>query len=281
MMVDDGSVPPDVPLLETAERSLCARARFLCFDVDDTITWQGALPEPAALALYAARQAGLALVAVTGRSFCWAELLLRFFRLDAAIAETGGVALVRGNDHIEVLHHEDDVAARAEAARKRAEAAAKVLREVKTARLSLDNAGRLHDTAFDLVEDGAPVSPQDAALMRAILEEEGLHVAQSSVHINAFAFGPKGPFDKATMLDRVLRTYFGASLAAAGEAVVYVGDSLNDGVLFARAGMSVAVGNASPHFGTLRARGQLPRFRVVDSGGHGFAAVVTALLAAR
>src|SRR4051812_6467044 len=83
--------------------------RRLFFDVDDTLTWHGQLPEVAAAALYKARAFGLSLVAVTGRSYSWAEMLLRLFPLDAAVAETGACALVRVEGaKLEVIHTEPD-----------------------------------------------------------------------------------------------------------------------------------------------------------------------------
>jgi hypothetical protein len=251
----------------------------LFFDVDDTLTWHGQLPEVAAAALYKAHAAGLSLVAVTGRSFAWAEMLLRLFPLDAAVAETGACALVREHGmKIDVIHTEPDVAVRRENARARERACDRVLAAVPAARLALDNPGRLYDSAFDLVESGPPVSADDARTIRAMLEEDGLTTAQSSVHINAWKVGPHGAFDKASMVDRLLHERFGTSLAVAAKRMVYVGDSTNDGSLFAAAALSVGVANVRPHLPALASRGQLPRFTVDGSGGHGFAQVVNLLL---
>lgn len=255
----------------------------LFFDVDDTLTWRGQLPEVAALALYKARAAGLSLVAVTGRSFAWAEMLMRMFPLDAAVAETGACAFVRSrssleSDRLEVIHTEPDEETRRELAHDRMSACDRVLREVAKARMALDNPGRLYDSAFDLIESGPPISAEDALRIRAILHEEGLTTAQSSVHVNAWKVGPHGPFDKASMVDRVLRQRFGTSLDAASATLCYVGDSQNDGAMFARAAVSVGVGNIEPHLEALEAKGQAPRYRVDGNGGRGFAEVVASLL---
>jgi HAD superfamily hydrolase (TIGR01484 family) len=260
---------------------LLAETTRLFFDVDDTLTWRGQLPEVAARALYAAKDIELSLVAVTGRSFAWAEMMMRMFPLDAAIAETGACALVRKTTHLEVIHVEPDPRTRRENARVRDAAADKALAAVATARLALDNNGRIYDTAFDLVEDGPPVSDEDAARIRAILEGEGLTTAQSSVHINAWKVGPHGPFDKATMVDRVLRERFSTSLAEAAPTLAYLGDSKNDGAMFARADVSIGVGNVRPHLDWLAARAQAPRFLVDSSGGYGFADAVRLIVDAK
>ena len=115
--------PPDFSVLDYTIRRQVTR---LFFDVDDTLTWQGELVQEAVHALYLAKAAGIALVAVTGRSNAWAEALLRLFPLE-------------------------------------------VLQKVPTARLALDNIGREYETAFDLIEDGPALSPEDAAAIREIL----------------------------------------------------------------------------------------------------------------
>lgn len=289
---------PSPPSLATADPHQRSGVDKLFFDVDDTLTWRGQLPEAAAVALYKAHAAGLSLFAVTGRSFAWAEMLMRFFPLDAAIAETGACALVRVDTRrgvsstesgsvridgrVDVVHTEPDAKVRRELARERERISDLVLREHDEARLALDNPGRLYDSAFDLVESGPPVSTTGAREIRAILEREGLTTAQSSVHINAWKIGPHGGFDKASMVDRVLQENFDSSLAEAAPTMCYVGDSENDGSLWARVtkhgGISVGVGNVRPHLLALEAKKQAPTYIVDASGGRGFAQVVASLV---
>lgn len=268
------------PFLESprADRAACTR---LFFDVDDTLTWHGRLPEAAVSALYRAKAAGLVLCAVTGRSFAWGELMVRLFPFDAVVSETGANALYfDGDRRLRVLHHEDDDARAALSAR-RNDAARLALRTIAGARLATDNVGRVADTAFDLIEEGPPVPEDDVVALRALLHGHGLVTARSSVHVNAFAFGDKGPFNKASMVDRLLREQAGVSLDDASATLCYVGDSTNDGSLFCRAALSVGVQNVAPHLPALSALGQAPRFVVDAPGGHGFAQVVDALLSAR
>ncbi len=275
--------PPPFSTAPVDARRRCSR---LFFDVDDTVTWRGRLPEESVRALYRAHAAGLSLVAVTGRSFAWGELLVRLLPLDAVVVETGAAALFHtrdgsGHPQLVVLHHEEDGEVRAALRHRRRVAAGAVLAQVPSARLATDNVGRLADTAFDLVEEGPPVPTEDAMAIRRILDEAGLTTAQSSVHINAFALGPAGPFDKATMVDRLLRRMSGTSLADAAATLCYVGDSTNDGPLFAAAGLSVGVGNVRHHLPALRERAQAPAYVVDGDGGFGFAQVVATLLEAR
>jgi len=273
------SAPAPFSSCPRAVRLACTR---LYFDIDDTVTWRGRLPEEAVRALYRAKAAGLSLCAVTGRSFAWAELIVRLFPVDAVIAETGAVALWLEHDggieRLRVMHHEDDATERTRLKRMRDDAAAHALREIPTARLADDSVGRVSDTAFDLVESGPPVPEDDVNRLRDVLHARGLVTARSSVHVNAFAFGKSGAFDKATMVDRLLRTRDGVSLSDAAPTLCYVGDSKNDGPLFARVGVSVGVRNVLPHVEALHALGQAPAYVTDGDGGYGFAAVVAGLL---
>jgi HAD superfamily hydrolase (TIGR01484 family) len=251
--------------------------KALFFDVDDTITWEGRLPSEALLAIEAARAAGLSCVPVTGRSLAWGELLLRLLDCPAVVAESGAVALVRSNGRTELWWHEPDEQVRASLRAKRERATAQVMATVPVARLALDNVGRAMDTAFDLNEDGPALSADEATTIRTILEQEGLVCFQSSVHINAFALGPSGPFDKATMAARVANQAL--QLGNTFDNIIYVGDSTNDGAMFARCPWSVGVANVSTHLPRLEALGQLPKYVVDKPGGFGFAQVVSKVLA--
>ncbi|MFZ9886186.1 MAG: HAD-IIB family hydrolase [Myxococcota bacterium] len=266
------------PLFTSLPDAVRHGVTHLFFDIDDTVTHEGALPEPAAVSLYRAAAQGLHLVAVTGRSAAWAELLLRLFPLKAAVAETGALCLVKSHGgRLEVLHSESSEEVRRVNTTRRTAAVDRVLREVPGARLALDNVGRLYDTAFDLVEDGPLVDDSTSAHIRSILQHEGLEVAQSSVHINAWF----GRFDKATMVERYLRECCSTSLVELGDRLVYAGDSKNDGPMFAAAGLSVGVANVKPHLPWLTERGQAPRYVVNAPGGHGFAELVALLTGGR
>jgi HAD superfamily hydrolase (TIGR01484 family) len=264
------------PLKECPQEDL-GRVQTLLFDVDDTVTLHGELPEAGARALYRAAEAGLRLIAVTGRSASWAELLVRLFPLAGAVAETGAMAFLWEGERLTVHHAEPSAAVREDNDRRRRAAEKRVLAEVPVARLALDNIGRVYDSAFDLIEDGPLIEEQDAAQIRGILEEEGLTVAQSSVHINAWF----GRFDKATMSDRALQALTGRGLDEDVETRAYAGDSKNDAAMFARVPLSVGVANVAPHLEDLAAAGSAPSWITAGEGGHGFAELVDALIAAR
>ncbi len=262
----------------TCPDEVLAKVRRLYFDVDDTLTTRGALFSDALECLYEAHEAGMSLVAVTGRSAAWGEMLLRMFPLDAVVAETGAMCFYRrARGGVGTVHSEPDQTVRRANAERRQSAVDDVLSQVSAARLAVDNIGRVYDVAFDLVEDGKPVSDHDASRIRTILESQGLTVAQSSVHINAWF----GSFDKASMVNRYLLDIEGVSLNAARHTVCYVGDSKNDAEMFARAGVSVGVANIKNVLEALAAREMAPQYITDAEMGAGFCEVAERLIANR
>jgi len=64
-------------------------------DIDDTLTCDGAITDDALQALQALRDAGLPVIAITGRPMGWSAPFARDWPIDAIVAENGSVALFR------------------------------------------------------------------------------------------------------------------------------------------------------------------------------------------
>jgi HAD superfamily hydrolase (TIGR01484 family) len=246
----------------------------LLTDIDDTLTRDGHI-EPAALqALQALHEAGVPVLAVTGRPVGWCREHTGAWPLAAVVAENGAVALWRqaagGPLRTEYLQ---DAATRGRNARRLAAVAARIVAEVPGASLARDSAGRETDIAIDHAEFArldAPGIAQVVALMRA----EGLQVSVSSIHVNGWI----GTHDKARGADWMLGRLFGQSLAQDAARWVFVGDSPNDEALFARVPHSVGVANLMPGLATLR---HVPAWHTEGVRGAGFAEVATLLRAHR
>ena len=73
------------------------------FDLDDTLLTRGVLERGAYGALWDLHASGLRLVAVTGRPSGWAEIFVRQWPIDGAVAENGAVAVVRDGHAVRVL----------------------------------------------------------------------------------------------------------------------------------------------------------------------------------
>jgi len=253
-----------------------ANITHLLFDFDDTVTWQGQLPFEGAQALYQAHQAGFHLIVVTGRSASWAEMLMRLFPFQAAIAETGALCYHREKltGPISVLHSIASETERQTQRQQRARIAQEILQDVPQARLSLDNPGRIYDSAFDLVEDGPPLPQSSIKLIHEKLDAAGLYWAQSSVHINFF----QGDFNKAAMVKQYFEELQQQDWDRTLPYLAYLGDSTNDGPLFKAIPNSIGVANVTPYLPALKARGQTPTFMTQKNGGYGFAEAISHLI---
>ena len=114
---------------------------YLLFDFDDTVTWQGQMPLQSCQAIEKAHNAGLRLVAVTGRSASWAEMLMRLFPFEAAIAETGALCYHRETlkSPIEVLHTNPSATQREKLRQQRLAIAERIMAAYPNVRFALDN----------------------------------------------------------------------------------------------------------------------------------------------
>ena len=241
-------------------------------DIDDTLTTDGALTAEALAALAAMREAGLPVIAVTGRPMGWSEPFARDWPIDAIVAENGAVALFRETGRL-VVEYAQDEATRAANALRLAQAAATVLREVPGTALARDSAGRITDIAVDHAEF-ARLSAAQIAHVVNVMHALGMHATVSSIHINGWF----GEHTKLSGARWIVQRLFGRDLEAERRRWVYVGDSTNDQLMFGHFPLSVGVANL------LQVADQLtiwPAYVTRHERGAGFAEVAATLLKAR
>ena len=94
---------PLVTLPAAAARGLVG----LLFDLDDTVLTDGVLTREAYEAIWTMHEAGLRLVAVTGRPSGWGEVIARQWPIDGAVTENGAVHIVRDGKGVAVLFDGD------------------------------------------------------------------------------------------------------------------------------------------------------------------------------
>jgi HAD superfamily hydrolase (TIGR01484 family) len=241
-------------------------------DIDDTLTRDGEI-EPAALAaLHALHEAGLPVIAITGRPLGWSEPFAREWPVAALVAENGAVALVREGAQV-LTEFVQDAATRAHHARRLQAAAQRILREVPGAVLARDSAGRVTDIAIDHSEF-THLSPRGIASVLEVMRQEGMTATVSSIHINGWF----GEHSKWTGAQWMLRRLFGHDLHAELAHWAYVGDSTNDQVMFERFPFSVGVANLRRFADELA---HWPAWITQAERGQGFAELAQALLQAR
>jgi len=246
--------------------------RGVLFDLDDTLLTKGVLTREAYGALWDLHDAGLRLVAVTGRPTAWGELIARQWPIDGAVAETGAVRITRAGHGITLREDCDAVERRA-----RRDRLAAIIERVKIlapeVELADDGAGRRADVAWDIGEKvKIPVARVDE--IAAAIVAAGARTTRSSVHIHA----TYDPADKATGAIAFLRETFGEDAGTARGSYAFIGDSGNDAACFTAFETTFGVANVAASVPGLSLP---PRFVAPSRMGAGFAEVARALVQSR
>ncbi len=267
-------IPPSVQPWARCDPRRLRDVHGVLTDIDDTLTTEGAIPMGVVAALAALREAGLPVIAVTGRPMGWSLPIAAEVPLAAVVAENGAVALIPDGAGGGVrTEYADPEPVRAENALRLRAAAGRIVREVPGATLSRDSPGRVTDIAIDHSEF-AHLDEATIGRVVALMREEGMTATVSSIHVN----GWYGTHSKLTGADWIVRRLFGRELSAERERWLYVGDSTNDEAMFASFPLSVGVANLLDFAARLR---QWPAFITAHERGRGFVVVAEALLAAR
>jgi len=257
------------PLVELPAKRLAALHGVLT-DIDDTLTADGAIAPAALAALHRLADAGVPVIAITGRPAGWSEPFALAWPVAAIVAENGAVMLRRQGSGLQT-DFVADAAQRAANARRLQACAQAVLAEVPGATLAQDSAGRLTDIAIDHSEFAHLAEAQIAAVV-AVMQAHGLTATVSSIHINGWIGAHNKPSGARWAVQQALgRPYVPAEW-------VYVGDSTNDQAMFEAMPLSVGVANIARFVAQLRA---WPGFVTQAERGEGFAELAAALLAAR
>ena len=242
-------------------------------DIDDTLTTDGTITADALAALSALRQAGLQVMAVTGRPVGWSEPFARAWPAQAIVAENGAVALVREADGRLRKIYQQEAETRARNFRRLQEVLLRIEQTVPGAKRAQDSAGRETDIAIDHSEF-TQLPPERIDQVVTLMRAQGLHATVSSIHINGWF----GDHDKLSGARWIVRELMGRDLDAEIGRWAYVGDSTNDERMFAHFPNAVGVANVRRFANTLS---HLPAYVAEAERGAGFAQVARAILNAR
>jgi len=242
-------------------------------DVDGTLTTGGHLRASTLGLIERLDRAGVPVVLVTGRPAGFAEAWARTLPVAGVIAENGGVSFrIDGRGALRKTYARP-AGVRARERKRLVRVVRSALRSVPGARMSTDSRFTEVDLAIDVNEE-VRLGPEAAQRLEEFFARRGINAVRSSVHVNVWI----GPFDKAWMVRRFLRTVWKARLLPDDHRYVYVGDSLNDAPLFAAFALSVGVANVRAVLELLEHR---PRFVTRAPEGAGFEEVARAVLRAR
>jgi HAD superfamily hydrolase (TIGR01484 family) len=255
--------------LSTFPTAARRRIRFVLTDIDDTLTFAGRLAADTYAALERLERAGIAVVPVTAAPAGWCDLIARFWPVRAVIGENGGFYFRRDADTRGIFRaFWLSEQARVRSMARLAEIADTILAAFPSARTAADQPFRQTSRAIE------PGTPETADRIAAAWRAAG---ARSTVN-SLWALGWFGEFDKLAMALRLGREILGVDLASERDAVVYVGDSLNDEPMFRFFPHAVGVATVRAYLARLDA---LPAYVTDGPGGAGFVEIADALLAAR
>lgn len=239
-------------------------------DIDDTLTSEGAIAPAALDALARLRDAGVPVIAITGRPAGWSEPFARAWPVLGIVAENGGVLLHREGTALRTEFSQDDATRAANFERLQA-CARDIVASVPGAVLARDSAGRLTDIAVDHSEF-ASLDDDAIAAVCDLMRAHGLVATVSSIHVNGWI----GEHSKWSAAFWAVARLTGRTFTP--EAWVYVGDSTNDQLMFERVPLSVGVANIARFLPMLS---HPPAYVTASARGEGFAEVADRLLEAR
>lgn len=214
--------------------------RGVLFDIDDTITTNGKLTTDAYVAIGRLKEAGMLVIAITGRPAGWCDQIARLWPVDGVIGENGAFYFYHdANAKKIVKRFVLDERTRAANRQIMAGVAQLVLREVPGSALASDQAYREADVAVDFCEDVPRLAATDVARIESLMVSHGLTAKVSSIHVNGWV----GDYDKLTTTRLMFNEVFNIDLDTERSRYVFVGDSPNDQPMFAFFPRAVGVAN--------------------------------------
>jgi len=239
-------------------------------DIDDTLTTDGAITPDALQALQALKASGLMVILITGRPVGWSIPFASTWPVNAMVAENGAVALLHNKPINQVNKiYQQDLSTRTHNFQEMQRIAKRVLKEIPGTVMAQDSPGRETDIAFDHSEFHKLTTEQIQQVVQ-LLQQEGMTVTVSSIHINAW-FGNHNKWHGAQW---ILKELTGRDLNQELDKWVYVGDSTNDQVMFEHFTHSVGVANIKRFQKELK---HLPKYIAQQERGAGFAEVARLL----
>ncbi len=244
-------------------------------DIDDTLTRDNRLEEPAFAAIWKLANAGYRVVPVTGRPAGWCDCIIRQWPVDAIIGENGAFTYYLADGVRKELYHPEagEPGEHAEQLRSIAE---EVYREVPGTREAKDQPFRQFDMAVDFREEPPFLDFEAANAIHRVFTDAGAVAKISSIHVNAWI----GNYDKRSMTEITARRLWELDFAREADrlSAAFCGDSPNDEPMFAFFSNSVAVANVRE---TLDYISTPPVYITASAHGPGFAELAEALIASR
>ena len=258
--------------IEKISSGLLRDLKGVLFDLDDTFTTHGKIPACSFSALWDLRNAGLTVIAVTGRPAGWCDHIARMWPVDGVVGENGAFYFWFDEKEGKLKKRFLDTdSARAEKRQRLSLVRDEILAAVPGCGLASDQLYRETDLAIDYCEDVPSLGSEAVKKICHIFKAHGATCKVSSIHVNGWF----GDYNKLGMAKRFLEERFGLDLDAEKASFAYCGDSPNDEPMFGYFPISVAVNNVLNFVDQMQT---LPAYITSAEGGEGFAEFVKHLL---
>ncbi|MDA0108049.1 HAD-IIB family hydrolase [Vibrio sp. La 4.2.2] len=253
------------------------KIEWLFTDVDDTLTWEGALPPETLLALNKLRSSGVKVVAVTGACAGWCDQIAKLWPVHGVIGENGAFWMMKNQQgfHVHSLQPMDEMRSNQKILLQRLET---LLVHYPGIEFANDQSYRFCDVAINLGQDREPVADDVSTrllneIRSLVVNGQKVKATQSSIHINVWL----GEHSKRFSSEEYLKVSGNQNVFAL-ETLTYIGDSLNDESMFDWLPITFGVNNLTPLLSKLRAK---PSYITSANGGYGFAELAQQLVEAR
>ena len=255
--------------IQELTRDMASGIRFVCTDIDDTLTKNGKLSGEAYQSLWRLFSSGIHVIPVTGRPAGWCDLIVRQWPVEGIVGENGAFAFFLENGRLRQMYHPSvafgDVKKKLEIVRQ------SVLSEIPGTRVAKDQFSRMFDLAIDFREEPPDLGYETAVKIAELCERHGARAMISSIHVNAWY----GDYNKVKMLSHYLKARWSIDDQEQKTQVFYCGDSPNDEPMFRRFPLSCGVANIreTEHLIT-----HTPAFICSEPFGEGFSEFAAVLL---
>ncbi len=249
--------------VSTLDKTNLSQIKYIFTDVDDTLTTKGKLLPETINAMMALQSKGFVIVPVTGACAGWCDQIIRLWPVDAVIGENGAFVMsVNESSQLTVDFWEDKVVMEQRQS-ELLDLIKKFICAHPTLNLTQDQHYRLCDVAINYRQDNAEVSLDLVNELIVHLEKHNAQAKMSSIHVNAWI----GNYNKAKMVDRVLKTQYHLDDNAIKHQSCYIGDAPNDEPMFETFFHTFGVSNIKPHLSSMTHH---PKTILNHEGGLGF-----------
>ena len=241
------------------------RPAIIFTDVDDTLTWEGELPQEAFEAMFLLKQNGIKLIPVTGACAGWCDCMVRTWPVSSIIGENGAFYIEQNPDGSYAYVHALGEELRQNNWQQLQQLKKDTHEKFNQAKQTADQPFRLNDIAFDIGQDHQ-VDRDYAVKIADYCRSKGANAKISSIHINVWL----GEYSKSLAALNWLKQH-----NFSHEEATFIGDSPNDEDMFTNFNTTIGVANIRP---MLKELSHSPTYITSQFGGHGFAEFTQSLL---